>query len=120
MTRPADPFRIFVALAWLALLVTQVLQAIGITRYTPVLRQFWDWYDLSVSEQLLYPYHGSGLHWLLPAVTLLVGFDVLRRKTLSPAYATTGFVVLAGLTLAVQLVLIGPLFRPLASMIINR
>lgn len=120
MTRQADPFRRFVAAAWLVLLAVQVLQALGIARYTPVLRQFWDWYDLSVSEQLLYPYHGSGVYWLLPVVTLLVGIDVLRRNTLSPTYATVGFVALAGLTLAVQLVLIEPMFRPLASMIINR
>lgn len=120
MTRQAEPFRIFVAIAWLSLFLVQLLQAIGIARYTPVLRKFWDWYDLTVSAQLLYRYHGSGLFWVLPVITLLIGVDVLRRKPLSPAYATVGFLVLAGLTLVVQLGLIGPLFSPLTSMIINR
>lgn len=120
MKPQANPFRVFIAAAYLALVVAQLLQAFGIARYTPVLRQFWDWYNLTPPSALLYAYHNSGLFWVLPGLTFLIGLDVSRRRRVSPCYATISFLVLAGLALAEQVWLISPLFDPLESLIINR
>lgn len=110
----------FVAISFSALLLVQLLQVAGIQHYTPVMRQFWDWYDVNLPSLLLFHYHQYHLYWLLPLVTVLVGFDVLRRETVSIRYASIAFGVLAALTLVVQFVMIRPLFEPIEMMIINR
>jgi len=120
MKQQSNPMRTFIGVAYLFLIVAQLLQAFGIARYTPVLRQFWDWYGLALPSQLLYHYHTTGLFWVLPGLTFLIGLDVLRRQKLLFGYATASFVVSGLLTLVVQLWLIGPLFSPFESMIINR
>jgi hypothetical protein len=120
MKQQSNPMRAFIGVAYLFLIVAQLLQAFGIARYTPVLRQFWDWYGLALPSQLLYHYHTTGLFWVLPGLTFLIGLDVLRRQKLLFGYATASFVVSGLLTLVVQLWLIGPLFSPFESMIINR
>ncbi len=120
MSQDQNALRKFVAISFTALLLVQLLQVAGIRHYTPVMRQFWDWYELDLSSLLLFQYHQYHLYWLLPLVTVIVGFDVLRREAVSIRYASIAFGLLAALTLAVQFVMIRPLFEPIEMMIINR
>ena len=110
----------FVAISFTALLLVQLLQVAGIRHYTPIMRQFWDWYDVNLPSLLLFHYHQYQLYWILPLLTVITGFDVLRREKISVRYASIAFGLLALLTLVVQIVMIQPLFEPIEMMIINR
>lgn len=120
MSNPDKRSRLFVLVSFTGLLIVQIMQALGIDKYTPVMRQFWDWYGADLASLTLYHYHNTKIFLLVPLITLLISIDILRRKSTPFRYATVSFIVLAILTATIQVWVIEPMFRPIESMIINR